>query len=220
MSTTAQPTRPQARTLEDLLHGLGDVPPARISMLAPPGSGTEEQCLAALERNDGLFELIDGTLVEKTMGFFESRIGFLLARLLDEFAERHGLGIVLGESALMRISGQLRMPDAAFFSTARIPAQGFSRKVVPFGPDLSVEVLSESNTAAEMERKRRECFAGGTVLVWEVEPELRIVRVFTGPDAFHVVPEDGTLEGEPVLPGFRLPLRDLFARVGRFESPS
>jgi hypothetical protein len=71
-----------------------------------------------------------------------------------------------------------------------------------------------------MERKRRECFASGTILVWEVGPVLRLVRAYTGPDTFHVVNEDGTLEGEPVLPGFRLPLRDLFARVGRFEASS
>lgn len=219
MSTAAQLTRMPARTLEELLHALGDVPPSRISLLAPPGSATEDQCLAALQRDEGLFELVDGTLVEKTMGFFESRVGFLIARLLDEYAERHGLGLVLGESALMRISGQLRMPDAAFFSAGRIPAQGLARKIMPAGPDLAVEVLSDSNTAAEMERKRGEYFAAGTVLVWEVEPELRLVRVYTAPDTFHTVHEDGTLEGEPALPGFRLPLRELFARVGRFESP-
>jgi Uma2 family endonuclease len=81
--------------------------------------------------------------------------------------------------------------------------------------DLAVEVLSESNTKAEMDRKVREYFDGGSKRVWLVDHEKRTVRVFSGPDRWVVLTENETLEGEDVLPGFALPLRDLFAVLDR-----
>jgi hypothetical protein len=80
-------------------------------------------------------------------------------------------------------------------------------------PDLAVEVLSPSNTEAEMARKRQEYFAAGVRLVWMVDPDARTVTVYTAPDQSTVLGEVDTLSGDPVLPGFTLPLRDLFAEL-------
>jgi hypothetical protein len=63
--------------------------------------------------------------------------------------------------------------------------------------------------------KRREYFAGGTRLVWEVDPEERTVRVYTTARRSTLLRESDTLDGGAVLPGFRLPIRRLFARAGR-----
>ena len=82
-----------------------------------------------------------------------------------------------------------------------------------------MEILSRSNTAAEMAAKRQDYFAAGVRLVWEIEPELRSARVYTDPDTFTTVPETGTLDGGAVLPGFSLPLADLFARLERKTNP-
>jgi Uma2 family endonuclease len=76
-----------------------------------------------------------------------------------------------------------------------------------------VEVLSESNTADEMARKRREYFAAGVRLVWQVAPLTRTVEVYTAPEQVTVLHEEDTLEGGAVLPGFALPLREFFAEL-------
>jgi Uma2 family endonuclease len=65
-----------------------------------------------------------------------------------------------------------------------------------------------------MDRKVRDYFAAGVSLVWYVEPAARTVRVFTAPDRSTLLHEAQDLTGDPVLPGFVLPLRELFARLG------
>ena len=79
-------------------------------------------------------------------------------------------------------------------------------------PNLAVEVLSKSNTPAEMKVERREYFAAGVQLVWLIDPESRTAVVYTAPEQWTEVDRDGVLLGDEVLPGFELPLVDLFAR--------
>jgi Uma2 family endonuclease len=80
-------------------------------------------------------------------------------------------------------------------------------------PDLAVEVLSPSNTVQEMDRKLRDYFAAGVRLVWYVDPVARTIQVFTAVDQVALLREDDTLTGDPVVPGFALPLRNLFAEL-------
>jgi Uma2 family endonuclease len=102
----------------------------------------------------------------------------------------------------------------AFVSWDRLPNRQLPREPIPgIFPDLAVEVLSSSNTAQEMARKCRDYFAAGTQLVWEVDPVQRTVTVYTAPDRFTVLREQDTLDGGTVLPGFTLPLRQLFAEL-------
>lgn len=72
-----------------------------------------------------------------------------------------------------------------------------------------------SNTAAEMARKRSDYFAVGVRLVWQVDPVARTVSVYAAPEVAAVLTEADTLDGAPVLPGFTLPLRDLFGELDR-----
>jgi Uma2 family endonuclease len=80
-------------------------------------------------------------------------------------------------------------------------------------PDLVIEVLSESNTPAEMERKRGEYFDSGVRLIWEADLELRVVTVFTREGNITILDATRTLDGGDVLPGFTLPLDDLFSKL-------
>jgi Uma2 family endonuclease len=63
-----------------------------------------------------------------------------------------------------------------------------------------------------MERKLREYFQAGVRLVWYVDPEARTVEIFTAVDWSTMLDESRTLDGGDVLPGFVLPLRELFPR--------
>jgi Uma2 family endonuclease len=198
--------------LSEMLAHLGDVPSARIHLPRPWRELDESDWLRLPNRER--YELVDGILVEKPMGFYETRVGFILGVLLEEFARSHSLGIVVVETGSVRVAGQIRLPDVAFFAWASLPERRVPRvAVLEIAPDLAVEVLSPSNTVGEMIRKRGEYFRAGTRAVWEIEPELRQIRVYSDADTFATLGIDDTLTGEPVLPGFSLGVRALFERV-------
>jgi Uma2 family endonuclease len=78
-------------------------------------------------------------------------------------------------------------------------------------PNLVVEVLSESNTRAEIAGKLKEYFFAGVQLVWVIDPRARTAATYTAPDEKTDISAAGTLDGGKVLPGFVLPLAALFA---------
>ena len=82
-------------------------------------------------------------------------------------------------------------------------------------PDMACEILSKSNTPAEMRRKLREYFDAGTRLVWIIDPPTRSATVHTSPEQSVAIPADGKLSGAEVLPGFEVALAELFANVPR-----
>ena len=84
-------------------------------------------------------------------------------------------------------------------------------------PDLVVEVLSESNTRAEMELKRHDYFAPGTKLIWQIDPLGRTAAVYRpgAPNDPQMIESAGVLDGEDVLRGFQLPLAQVFAKLDR-----
>jgi Uma2 family endonuclease len=80
--------------------------------------------------------------------------------------------------------------------------------------DLVVEVLSVSNTAAEMQQKLREYFDSGSQLAWIIDPATRTVAVHHAPgQPTRVIASDGRLDGESVVPGFTMPVIELFRNV-------
>jgi Uma2 family endonuclease len=203
-------------TLADLLEQLGDIAPERVRFRPPPGTATEEDVLAIRNSPERrLCELVDGVLVEKAMGLRESYLAGILITILWAFVRPRNLGIVTGADGMMRLSpGLVRIPDVAFLSWSRFPNRRVPTEPIPdVVPDLAVEVLSAGNTAREMARKRQDYFAAGVQVVWQVDPRTRIVEVFTAPNQSTVLYEAQTLEGGTVLPGFTLPLQELFAEL-------
>ncbi|HUB26998.1 MAG TPA: Uma2 family endonuclease, partial [Tepidisphaeraceae bacterium] len=166
------------------------------------------------ERDKRLCELIDGTLVEKPVGFFESLIAANLIVELGAQVKRLGLGAVFGPDGTFRLqsSGRIRLPDVSFVSLDRIPK---ACTAVPLlAPDLAVEVLSESNTGEEIEQKFKELFQSGTRLAWVIDPSSRTVAVRQqlGEQA-KILTEADSLDGGTVVPGFRMPVAALFINI-------
>jgi Uma2 family endonuclease len=207
-------------TIADLLEQLGGVPPHRVRLHPYPGTATEDDVREIEARENRLFELVDGVLVEKAMGFYESLLAVELASFLKEFVRRNDLGVVAGPDGMMRLaSGRVRIPNVSFISWDRLPGRQTPRAPIPdLAHDLAAEVLSEGNTPKEMELKLGEYFRSGVRLVWYVDHETRSVRAFTAPDRFVTLGEDETLNGGEVLPGFALPLRELFELADRRQS--
>jgi Uma2 family endonuclease len=209
---------PDLYTLADLQEELGGVPASRILLHPAPGTATVEDAVRLLHSADSrACELIDGTLVEKAMGMKESRVASWLNRLIGRYLDSHEIGELSGEQGgIQTRKKRIRYPDLSFFRYDSLPGGKWPKEPIPLlAPDLVVEVLSESNTLKEMELKRRDYFPAGVRIVWEIDCDERTVEVFTSPDDSTTLGIDDTLDGGDVLPGFQLPLRDLFAKLDR-----
>jgi len=208
---------PDIKTLADLRHRLGRIPLERIWFHPAPGTATEKDVIEADERQNRLCELVDGTLVEKAMGFEESRVAGELLYRVKSYLDRNDLGICVGADGMMRIApGLVRIPDLSFIAWARLPDRECPRDPIPdLAPDLAVEVLNEGNTRAEMARKVREYFEAGVIVVWLIDPKKRIARVYSTAEKAVLVRADQSLDGGDVLPGFVASLSDLLDRGRR-----
>jgi Uma2 family endonuclease len=206
---------PATWTVGDLLTHFGGISPRRIRLRPAPGTATEQDVIDIQNREDRLYELVDGVLVEKIMGFEESYLAAVLIQVVGIYVAKADLGIVVGADGTVQLMPQLvRIPDVSFISWRRLPSRKIPVEPIPnLVPNLAVEVLSKGNTKREMDRKLKDYFLAGVELVWFVDPAKRTVKVYTAPDQFTLLTEDQTLDGGQVLPGFRLPLKELFAKL-------
>ena len=214
MSTVVEPRIETAAELFDLIERLGGIPPARVLLRPTPGEATEEDLLDQLARKR-FCELVEGTLVEKGMGYEESSLTGWLFHLLYDGIGDSDPGKLSGESGMMRLeSGLVRAPDISFTSWSRFP-EGERRAdpIADLVPDLAIEVLSASNTPGEIRRKIGEYFHAGTELVWIVDPVRRVVVVHTAPQTSTTLTEADALDGADVLPGVRIPVSRVFQKT-------
>lgn len=209
-----------AETLQDLVDRLGGIPLSRVMVNPPPGQATEADVIEIRRRKNRLCELVDGVLVEKPMGYRESMLAGAILALLRGFVIPRNLGIVTGADGTIKLfPGLVRIPDVAFASWNRIPGGRVPEEPIPqLAPDLAVEVLSESNTEGEMERKRQEYFAAGVDVLWLVDPDLRTVTVHErGEDSFRIYDQTQTIDNLVFLRGFHVVLADLFSELDRHQ---
>jgi len=208
---------PTEWTIADVLARLPGFPAERIHTHPSPGTATEQDVLEMEARGNRICELIDGILVEKTMTTYESILAAVLIGVFQRYLEKNNMGLVAGGDGMLKIlPGQIRIPDVSFISWERLPGAETPRpRVYAVAPDLAVEVLSAGNTAAEMDRKLHDYFQAGVRLVWYIDPVSRTAKSYTSEHDWTNIGADGLLSGGEVLPGFELPLAQLFARVER-----
>lgn len=173
----------------------------------------------ALRGVDSLYEMVRGCRVEKPpMGAYESLIASILGFYMGPFALQHRLGLVAAETLFeLDAEGPLqRRPDVAFVSYSRWPEPtvppGAAWRVVP---DLAVEIVSPTNLAGEIEAKIVEYFQAGVRLVWVIHPDSGRVYVHRSLRECQVLERTDELSGDEVLPGFRLPIAQIFAALTR-----
>jgi Uma2 family endonuclease len=209
---------PRFPTFADVLARVGGVPPERVLTTPAPGTATPADLLDPAVVRGRACELVDGILVEKAMGSHADGIGAWLLVQICNFASLQNLGKVFGAQGGFEAGGlTVRMPDASFYRWDSVadPAEldHPSTAFVQQPPDLVVEVLSPGNTAAEMATKLSEYEQFGVRLVWYVDPEAKTVAVYPKGKArrLQLLTEADTLNGGKVLPGFALPVKDIFA---------
>ena len=177
----------------------------------PPTQMTAEELLNASIPNKRT-ELVRGVLVvREPPGGRHGSVTMNLAMRIGNYVERTGGGQVFAAETgftLSRGPDTVRAPDIAFVRRDRLPDPipvGFP----DFAPDLVVEVLSPGDRAGEILAKVADWLSAGTRLVWVVDPERRLARVYRHEGSETIAPADGALDGEDVVPGFSCSLASI-----------
>jgi Uma2 family endonuclease len=161
------------------------------------------------------YELVDGELVERNMGWKSSWVGGRVFKLLSNHCDAHGLGWAAPADASYQCfpdaPNKVRKPAASFIRLERMPPDKEPEGHCRIAPDLAVEVTSPNDFYDEVEVKVREYLSAGVRLVWVVHPPTRTARVHRADGAETKLREADELSGEDVIPGFRCRVSELFA---------
>lgn len=163
------------------------------------------------------YEVVNGERVENLpMGNYENQVASIILHALFAFTQPRRMGWAIMENLFVFDRGRktwLR-PDVAYVSRERWPhsrvPDGEAWDVVP---DLAVEVISVSNTHQEIVTKLDEYFRASVRLVWVVYPELQQAHVYHAPTNPRILKRTDELDGEEVIPGFRLAVATLFEEM-------
>ncbi len=152
-------------------------------------------------------ELVEGRLVvREPPGYKHGRVAADLAFELMRYVEEHDLGQILASETGFKIKSDpdtVRAPDTAFVHRDRVP-QPEPLGYAELAPDLVVEVLSPNDRPGEVLAKVGDWLNAGARIAWVVDPNARRVRVYRADGSETVVSEDEALNGEDVVPGFRI----------------
>jgi len=182
----------------------------------PPGSTgrlvTAEE-LPSVSDGEGRTELILGRVVHMPPAFVEHCCiaGRIAVAAGPSIAGTRGCEVLTAEPGfvLRRDPDTVRVPDVAFVTPEHLAPQLSKRAFYEGAPDIAVEVISESQSRAEVESKVAEYLEAGGRLVWVIDPEARVARVYRPGGQVDEVPADGVLTGEDVIPGLRVPLSEV-----------
>lgn len=175
-----------------------------------------EQAFITLPDQESQYELVDGELVDMgNSGMEHGNIGTFLGGALEFYARPRNLGVTCDSSTAFAMqSGNKRSPDISFVTRERL--QGITRLPKGFfqgAPDLAVEVISPSNTFEQIHNKLVEYFDNGCRLAWVINPDERSILIYHQPEPDRLLTRTDFLDGEEILPGFTLPVVDLFIEL-------
>jgi Uma2 family endonuclease len=182
--------------------------------------GTVDKLMTAEEfevlPDDGKrYELIDGELREMAPTVnWHGEVEINLGTLLNVHVRAHALGRVsCGEVLYIvrRNPDRVRAADIAFIRQDRVPPLEARQHIMEVVPDLVVEILSKHDTVEEISDKIDDWLAAGVLMLWIVDPFRRTVTIYRSGSDPVLLGEHGVLEGDPVVPGFRCPVAEIFA---------
>ena len=180
---------------------------------------TTQQLITAEELllmpDDGYrYELVRGELKKMPpAGYQHGKIVVNLTTPLDQYVRANDLGVVCGaETGFVLASDPdvVRAPDVGFVSRERAEAAGEVLGYWPGAPDLAVEVVSPGDPYAEVEEKVLDWLEAGTRMVIVANPRRRVVTVYRSLTEMAMLTEADTLDGGDVVPGWTMPVREVF----------
>ena len=158
-------------------------------------------------------ELVRGRLVvREPAGARHGAVTHQIARRLGNYVDERGLGRVYAAETGFQLESDpdtVRAPDVAFIARERLPESepaGFP----DYAPDLAVEVPGAGDRPGEVLAKVADWLNAGVRVVWVVDPERHVARVYRADGSESQFAEDDALNGEDLLPGFSLRLADIW----------
>ena len=168
--------------------------------------------------DDGFrYELVKGELRKMAPagsehGDLAMRVGWRLA----QYVETHRLGKAFAAETGFHLfwnPDTVRAPDVAFVSQQRIEEVGPVTGYWPGAPDMAVEVISPGDTYTEVQDKVLTWLDAGTRMVVVINPRRRTVTVYRSRSDITILTEEDTLDGQDVVPGWAVPIKELFIGV-------
>jgi Uma2 family endonuclease len=160
------------------------------------------------------FELIDGVPKEKPpMGFFANVLATYLSTAINHFALPKKLGMAINETTYKANDKNSRRPDVSYVEFSKFPPLETLQDDPPLldcAPNLAIEVVSPTNTIAEMDKRIDYFFKSGVQLVWVIHPQSKRVHVYESTTDCDILAVGDVLDGGKVLTGFSLPVAELF----------
>lgn len=162
------------------------------------------------EHHEGIYELIDGEIIQKMPSFLPSAIAARLIFFLMQYLTHHPIGYVTGAKGSYQMPGEGNeyIPDVAYISKERLPQLPERHALLP--PDLAVEIKSPTDFVRDLRYKAVRYLGFGTRLVWLVLPDDQTVEVYTPDQDVQTLAIGDTLSGGDMLPGFTLPVQQIF----------
>ncbi len=176
-----------------------------------------DEAFMALPDDGQHYEIVNGELIDMgNSGALHGYICSLLLSALMSYVLPKKLGVILDSSTAFKMkNGNKRSPDISFFAKERL--QGMTELPSGFlegAPDLAVEVLSPGNTVEEIDEKIAEYFENCARLVWVISPIQHYILVYRcAQEPDRLLKSVDFLDGEDVVPGFTLPVADLFQKL-------
>lgn len=175
---------------------------------------------------DVLYEVVDNKIRElPPMGVRENLLTATFMRILSGFTWNHQLGHVVAETLFLLVPPPRdleRRPDLAYVSFDRWPRKREVQSAAAWDvvPNLAIEIVSPSNGGNEIVEKIEDYFRAGVERVWVVYPTVQMVYDYSAHDAVKIHTRAQALEGGTLLPGFQLPLAEVFEDELRPENPA
>lgn len=163
------------------------------------------------------WELVRGELREVSpSGIRASAITAVIGAWLTLYVIERQLGIVTiadGGFVFEHDPDTVLAPDVAFIRQEHVPSDDKLHRFGQIPPDLAVEVVSPTDRPGALAEKIAFYLAHGVPLVWVVDPATRTARVYRSGNEPRRLTIDDALDGEEIVPGFRLPLAQVFAAI-------
>lgn len=160
------------------------------------------------------YELVKGELIKMApAGDEHGDLAMEVGGHIWQHVKTHKLGKVYAAETGFQISSNpdtVRAPDVAFVSQQRIDEVGPVRGYRPGAPDLAIEVISPNDTYTEVQDKVLTWLEAGARMVVVLNPRRRTVTVYRSRTDIIVLTEEDMLDGQDVVPGWTLPIKDLF----------
>ncbi len=166
--------------------------------------------------DDGFrYELVEGNLRERALaGHQHGRGAINVSTPLAQHVKANNLGVVYAAETGFKLASNpdtVRAPDVAFVRRERLESVGDSEGFWPGAPDLAVEVVSPGDRYTDVEEKVFDWLDAGARLVIVANPRKRLVTVYRSLTDVVVLTEADVLDGGDVVPGFAMPVKDIFS---------